>query len=162
MGEYYFRLLVSLAASEFVPVSVRTRFMCAIGFKLAKDTLIWPGANLRSRKVTTAPGVFINVGLYHDGCDELFIGMNTCLGPYVRVITGTHEFGSSERRCASDVHEPVQIKDGCWIGSGVTILPGVTIEQGCIIAAGAVVVRSTVRDGVYAGVPARRIRDLHS
>ena len=40
------------------------------------------------------------------------------------------------------------------------ILGGVTIAPGCVIGAGAVVTRSTERDGVYVGVPARRVRDL--
>ena len=40
------------------------------------------------------------------------------------------------------------------------ILPGVTIAEGCVIAAGAVVNKSTEPDGLYAGVPARRVKDL--
>lgn len=160
MGNYYFRLLARLASSELVPVSFRPRLMCAIGFAIASDSLIWPGADLRSRKVTTSPGVFINVGFYHDGCGDLFIGTEVAIGPHVRVITGTHELGSLDRRCGNNVSRPVRIEQGCWIGAGVTILPGVTIEPGCIVAAGAVVTQSTVSHGLYAGVPAKRIRNL--
>lgn len=52
------------------------------------------------------------------------------------------------------------VGDGCWIGANATILPGVTVAPGCVIAAGAVVTKDTEPDGLYAGVPARRVRDL--
>jgi maltose O-acetyltransferase len=40
------------------------------------------------------------------------------------------------------------------------VLPGVTVGDGCVIAAGAVVNADCQPDGLYAGVPARRVRDL--
>jgi maltose O-acetyltransferase len=54
----------------------------------------------------------------------------------------------------------VSVGNGSWLGTGVTVLPGVTIGEGCVIAAGAVVTADCAPDGLYAGVPARRIRDL--
>jgi maltose O-acetyltransferase len=36
----------------------------------------------------------------------------------------------------------------------------VSVAHGCIVAAGAVVVRDTLPDGLYGGVPAIRLRDL--
>ena len=40
------------------------------------------------------------------------------------------------------------------------ILSVVNILDGCIIAANSVVTKSTEPNGLYAGVPARRIKDL--
>ena len=54
---------------------------------------LWPRANFRSQKVTIGDGAFINVGFYHDGCGDLYIGNNISIGSYVRIITGTHETG---------------------------------------------------------------------
>nr|WP_246078761.1 DapH/DapD/GlmU-related protein [Modestobacter excelsi] len=54
----------------------------------------------------------------------------------------------------------VIIGRGSWIGAAATVLPGVTVAPGCVIAAGAVVTRDTQPDGLYVGVPARRIRSL--
>ena len=39
-------------------------------------------------------------------------------------------------------------------------MPGVTVGSGCIIAAGAVLTADCSPDGIYAGVPAKRIKDL--
>nr|WP_243895920.1 acyltransferase [Paenibacillus sp. F411] len=74
--------------------------------------------------------------------------------------TDTHEIGTSDERGGERKLLPIKVDDGCWIGARVTILPGVTVGQGCIIAAGAVVTKDCEPNGLYAGVPARRIKDL--
>lgn len=135
--------------------------MRAVGFQMHKSACVWAGANFRSNKVTFGSGVFVNVGFYHDGYEALFIGDRVRIGPYVRVVTATHEIGPAEQRGPFEViGKPVEIKAGCWIGAGVTILPGVTIEEGCVIAANSVVYEGTEQDGLYAGNPARRVREL--
>jgi maltose O-acetyltransferase len=161
MGDYAFRVMNAALGSEMLPAFMRTKVMRAVGFDISKEATIWAGASFRSRRVTIGPGVFINVGFYHDGYDELEIGRNVRIGPYVRIITATHDIGPPEQRGMIEVvGKPVRIQDACWIGTGVTILPGVVIKRGCVVAAGAVVSKTTEADGVYAGIPARRIRDL--
>jgi maltose O-acetyltransferase len=150
-----------MLGSELLPASLRTRVMRAAGFNISKRATVWAGANFRSRRVTIGSEVFINVGFYHDGYDLLFIGERVRIGPFVRVITATHEIGPPEQRGMVEViGKPVRIEDGCWIGSGVTILPGVTIAKGCVLAACAVLYEDTEQDGIYAGNPARRVREL--
>lgn len=45
----------------------------------------------------------------------------------------------------------------CWIGLGAVVRDGVRVAEGCLIGAGAVVVADTEPDGIYLGVPARRV-----
>jgi maltose O-acetyltransferase len=150
-----------MLSSETVPAFLRIKAMRAFGFKVSREACIWPGASFRSKRVTIGDGVFINVGFYHDGYDILRIGNNVRIGAHVRVITATHDIGpASQRGMTEVVGAPVEIRDGCWIGTGVTILPGVTIDKGCVIGANSLVSRSTECNGVYVGSPARRIRDL--
>jgi maltose O-acetyltransferase len=79
----------------------------------------------------------------------------------VNVLTATHAIGDRRQRASlPQQRRPVEIGSGCWLGTGATVLPGVTIGDGCVIAAGAVVTGDCTADGLYAGVPARRIRDL--
>jgi maltose O-acetyltransferase len=148
-------------ASELVPAFLRVTLMRAAGFDIDKEVCIWPHGSFRSRRIAIASGVFINVGFYHDGYDELRIGHNVRIGPFVRVLTATHDIGPPEQRGLIEVvGRPVTIGDGCWIGAGALILPGVTISRGCVVAASAVLTESTEPDGLYAGNPARRMRNL--
>lgn len=161
MGDYAFRVVNAALGSELLPARLRTRLMRAVGFGISDATCIWAGANFRSRRVSIGSGVFINVGFYHDGYEMLEIGRNVRIGPYVRIITATHDFGPHDQRGLIEVvGKPVRIGDACWICAGVTILPGVDVARGCVIGANAVVHTSTRPDGLYVGNPARRVRDL--
>lgn len=55
--------------------------------------------------------------------------------------------------------EKVIIEDDVWVGYGSIILSGVRISRGSIIAAGSVVTRDVEPFSIYAGNPARKIRD---
>ncbi|MBQ3070256.1 MAG: acyltransferase [Tidjanibacter sp.] len=51
----------------------------------------------------------------------------------------------------------IEIKDNCFIGMGVTILPNVTIGPNSIVGAGSLVTKDVQPNSVYAGVPAKFI-----
>jgi len=68
--------------------------------------------------------------------------------------------GNHECRVGPFVGGPIVVGDGSWIGTRATVLAGVTVGDGCVIAAGAVVTDDCEPDGLYVGVPARRVRDL--
>ena len=57
------------------------------------------------------------------------------------------------------IDEKIIIEDDVWIGFGSVILSGVKIGQGSIIAAGSVVTKDVQPFSIYAGVPAKKIRD---
>ncbi|MBT9292015.1 DapH/DapD/GlmU-related protein [Prosthecodimorpha staleyi] len=56
-----------------------------------------------------------------------------------------------------------RIGRGSFVGLNATVRDGIAIAPGCVIGAGAVVVADTEPDGIYAGVPARRLsRPAHT
>ena len=57
------------------------------------------------------------------------------------------------------LHELTIIEDDVWVGYGATIMSGVTIATGSIIAAGSVVTKNVEPYSIYAGNPARKIKD---
>lgn len=161
MGDFLHRCVDAALGGAFMPASLRGRLMRAWGYQLGRGSCLWSGAMLRSTRIRIGAEVFINVGFFYDGADEAVIEDNVRIGQFVRLITATHHIGPSRQRClVAAVTAPIRIETGCWIGAGATILPGVTIARGCVIAAGAVVQTSTKPDGLYGGVPARRIRSL--
>jgi len=161
MGNFAHRVTDTLLRSEFLPVKARMRLMRRIGYDFHPSACLWAGAILRSKNITIGPNSFINVGFFFDGHEHLEIAGNVRIGQFVRVITATHEIGPPWQRCTLDVvGGPVHIGAGSWIGCNVTLLPNITVAEGCVIATGAVVTRSTVPNGLYAGVPARLVRKL--
>lgn len=59
-----------------------------------------------------------------------------------------------------NVYRKIVVGDNVFIGAGSAILPGVTIGSNVVVAANSVVTKNCDSDSVYAGVPARRIKDL--
>jgi len=57
------------------------------------------------------------------------------------------------------LNQALVIEDDVWIGLGSIVLSGVTIKRGSIIAAGSVVTRNVEPYSIYAGNPAKKIRD---
>lgn len=51
------------------------------------------------------------------------------------------------------------IGNDVWIGYGAIVMSRVNIAEGTIIAAGSVVTHDTEAYSIYAGVPAKKIRD---
>lgn len=104
---------------------------------------------------------YCNHGCFFDCGGDITIGKNCAIAMNVSFINGTHVIGPHEKRAGKGYVKPTLIEDGCWIGANCVILPGVTIHAGCIIAAGAVVTKDCEPDGLYAGVPAKRIKNLN-
>lgn len=88
------------------------------------------------------------------------IGNNVYIGMNCTFTCVSHEMGNEKQRAGINKYKDIVIENGAWIGASVTILQGVNIAKGCVVAAGAVVTKSTEPNGLYAGVPAKRIKDL--
>lgn len=106
------------------------------------------------------PGAVVGHSCFFDCAGGIELAAGAGVAPGVRIFTSDHEMGGAEKRHGRIVLKPVRIGEGCWVGANAVILPGVRIAPGCVIGAGAVVHRDTEPDGIYAGLPARRIRDI--
>ena len=160
LGIAAFGLLANtIAGSELVPRVLRIPLLRAAGIRVGRAH-VWPGVVFGHRKIRIGAMAVINRGCFLDSYGGIDIGDQVQLGFQVSLLTATHEIGPAERRCGYGYSEPITIGRGSWIGARATVLAGVTIGAGCVIAAGAVVTEDCEPNGVYAGVPARRVRDL--
>lgn len=88
-------------------------------------------------------------------------------GPGLTCITGDHridvkgkymdEITIDEKLPEND--QPIVIEEDVWCGANVTILKGVHIGTGSVIAAGAVVTKNIGEYEIWAGVPAKKIKN---
>lgn len=119
---------------------------------LGRDCSVWYGAVLRGdvNKIVVGDRTNIqdNAVLHTLYCDspnpsQTIIGSDVSIG-HNAVIHGA------------------RIGDRCLIGMGAIVLDNAVVGEGCIVAAGALVLSNAVLEsgGLYAGVPAKRVRDV--
>ncbi|MEK5449404.1 acyltransferase [Paenibacillus sp. FSL R7-0331] len=113
---------------------------------------------------------FPNLGFQSTSNGEalVFIGNNVSIAPNVTLIPDSSANNGDKIKSLSYVSEKLSkkskiiIQDEVWIGANVTILPGVKIGTCSIIGAGSIVNKDVESYCIYAGVPARKIRELRS
>ena len=98
-------------------------------------------------------------------CSTIEIGENTFIGANVNIYgTDFHCIRGEERILQKTSAEaptaPIKIGKNCWIASNVTILKGVTIGDNAVIGAMSLVNKDVPQNTLYAGVPAKFIRNV--
>ena len=89
---------------------------------------------------------------------DAVIGKNCIINNKAQIehdaVIGDHTHIST----AATVNGECKIGSNCMIGSKAVIKHGITITDNVLVGAGAVVVKDITEPGVYAGVPARKIK----
>ena len=57
------------------------------------------------------------------------------------------------------ISRPIQIGRYAWIAARATVCPGVQVGAGAVLGLGSVATRDLAAWGIYAGVPARKVRE---
>lgn len=120
--------------------------------KIGQDCSIWYNAVLRGDVNSITIGNHTNI---QDGAviHTLFDGSKnpsqTHIGNYVSVGHNAVIHGAT-------------IEDDCLIGMGAIVLDNAVVASGCIVAAGALVLSNQKLEpnSVYAGVPAKKVKDV--
>jgi acetyltransferase-like isoleucine patch superfamily enzyme len=111
-----------------------------------------PNANFKIGDRCTIHNNFINV------CEPVEIGDDVGLSPGVDIITHGYWMSVLEGFPAS--FSGVKIGNGVIIGYKSLILMGVEIADFIVVGANSVVTRSLTKKGIYAGIPARFIKEI--
>ena len=137
----------------FVPVIGENTFLAdtaaIIGdVTVGRDCSIWFGAVLRGdvNKITVGDRVNIQDGVV---VHTLYQRSVTEIGDDVSIGHNANIHGA-------------RIESRCLIGMGATVLDNAVVASGCIVAAGALVLSGAKLepDSVYAGVPARKVKEI--
>lgn len=87
--------------------------------------------------------------------DKITIGEKCCIGNNVFLITGSHDVNSLSFDLLT---KPIIIHDGCWISTGVYILPGVEVGAFSVIGAKSLIVKDVEAFDIVGGNPAKFIK----
>lgn len=125
--------------------------------------------------VSVHPGVYIfnpqnlkigdNVSIHPMSYIEAYGGItirsDVSIAHNVTIMSVTHNFENKEIPINNQgiTGMPVEICDNVWIGAKAVILGNVKVSRGCVIGASALVNKDTQENAVYAGVPARFIKN---
>lgn len=164
VGNFVWAATMHVAMSPFTPTKlIRRTLMKMLGVNIPNSSYVAAGTIIGSDKIEIGERVGVNIGCHLDGAAAVTLEENVRLGSRVTILTGTHDIEPDVIRrdlSKKTIPMPVRIGRGSWICANVTILPGVQIGEGCVVAAGSVVTKSLEANGLYAGVPARLIRQL--
>lgn len=122
-----------------------------------RDVCIWGCKN-----VEIGEGSFLGEGVRLIAYEKnISIGCNVLLASGTKIITRSHVYEDVSRNISDQgyINAPVKIGNDVWIGFNTIILPGIIISDKVIIGANSVVTKNLVSPGVYAGVPAKFIKD---
>jgi acetyltransferase-like isoleucine patch superfamily enzyme len=163
LKNHFWRIFNSFQQSTILHSKIRTELLRFFNVKIDKTARLAEGVYLGSNNIVMGKGSFVNINSFLDGNAPITIEEHVRLAPYVKILTGTHDYRNSVIRVPLEdgtVCKSVKIKRGSWIGMNAIIMPGVTVEEGCIVAAGSIVTKDTIPNGLYVGMPAKRVKDL--
>ena len=153
-------LLNSVGGSVWLPRVARRLIYRAAGASMRSA----PGMRFvfagDPRNLSVGTAVYFNYGVFIEAIAPVTVGEYCAFGMEAMVLTSHHPVDRFGHWSHSAVGRPVTIGDRVWVGARALILPGAVIESGVVIAAGAVVSGTCRAGGIYAGVPARRIREF--
>jgi UDP-3-O-[3-hydroxymyristoyl] glucosamine N-acyltransferase len=113
--------------------------------------------------LTIGDGTYIGRFVHINAWRQVVIEANVLIADRVFISDADHNYEDATipiRLQGDRFKGHVLLKEGCWLGIGVVILPGVTIGKNAVVAANAVVTADVPDRVVVGGIPARVIKYL--
>ncbi len=114
---------------------------------------------LSLNRLNIGSDVYLAKGVWVNAIGGVTISDEVVIAPYVVMSSNNHGFKNDSVKQGGAHPEPIYIGRGTWLASHSVIAAGVKVESGNLIAANSVVTKSTSKNGVYAGVPAVKVKD---
>lgn len=100
------------------------------------------------------------------GTPGIFMSDFVTLAYGVKVFSQSDDYSGASltnslipKQYKQEIFRSVMLEKHTIVGAGATIMPGVTVQQGCAIGAMSLIIDSTEGWGIYAGNPAKRIKE---
>lgn len=162
---WYRGIVILYRALLFSPLQVMLLRLC--GARIGRNVVLEPSSfyNLYVAgfaNLVIGDEVYVGPECLFDLANPLALGDQVTLAARVNIATHCN-VGYADHPLQAHmprVDAGVSVGAGSFIGTGSTILPGANIGPVAIVAAGSVVTEPLAGHAVYAGVPARKLRDL--
>lgn len=113
-------------------------------------------------ELSTGYNNFFNSNCRIAAMSKIEIGDNNLFGPNVIIADHNHKYEDQNTLICKQgfISSSIKIGSNIWIGGNVTICKGVTIVDRVVVGANSVVTNDLLEPGVYAGSPAKKIKDI--
>lgn len=131
--------------------------------EIAQKLLVVPRVFGDKKRLVVGRGVILNDALINTNSGRVVLGDYVFCGHNVSFLTGTHDYsktGVDRQAAIPQQGRDIVVGEGVWIGSNATILGPCQIGCNSVIAAGAVVIGGVEENCIFAGVPARKVKDV--
>lgn len=115
-------------------------------------------------RIVIGNGVVLNDALINTSSGRVTLGNFVFFGHGVCLLTGTHDYRKTnlDRQLGIPMDgRDISIHEGAWVGSNVTVIGPCVIGAHSVVAAGSVVVHDIESNAIYAGIPARKIKNVN-
>jgi putative colanic acid biosynthesis acetyltransferase WcaF len=143
-----------------LPSSIKAKILKLFGAKIGDGVVIKPSVNIKypwNLKIGNYSWLGENVWI--DNLGYVTIGNNCCLSQGCFILTGNHDFKSSNFDL---IVLDVVLEDESWVGAKSVICPGVKMGHGSILTVGSVASKNLSDFGVYKGNPAIKIKERYT
>jgi putative colanic acid biosynthesis acetyltransferase WcaF len=146
-----------LVVSHWIPISsVKVSILRAFGATIGEKVRIKPGVRVKFPwRLSVGDCVWIGEDAWIDNLAHVTIENNVCLSQGVYLCTGNHDWSHPDFNLKV---APIYIQESSWIAAKSVISPGVTIGRGAVLSLGGVAVHSLEPMTIYAGNPAKAIK----
>ena len=126
---------------------------------------IYVGKNVTIKKIGSlelGSNISIHNNCYIDASGEIEIKDDVSIAHSSTIMSSSHTWQDKAIpiKYNPTTYSKVVIGPNVWAGCGVRILSGVNIQKNIILGAGSICNASLLEEGVYAGVPAKKIKDI--
>jgi acetyltransferase-like isoleucine patch superfamily enzyme len=148
-------------SNPFIVVKIKLARMLVYSFPL-NGVRVWGlricGFNV-GKNVYIGSGLVLTMSNSNSKCD-LVIGDRVAIAPRVTLILASDANWSRLNEIIPPIQGKIVLKDDCWLGAGVIILPNITIGEMSVVGAGSVVSKDVPPFTMVAGTPAMEIKKI--
>ncbi|MBJ6144318.1 WcaF family extracellular polysaccharide biosynthesis acetyltransferase [Hymenobacter sp. BT559] len=139
------------------PYGLKTQLLRWFGARVGKGLVIKPRVRVKNPwRLTIGDHCWLGEAVWIDNLADVHIGSHVTLSQGALLLTGNHDYTVSSFPYRLGA---ITLEDGVWVGAQSVVCPGVTCPSHAILTVGSVATRSLNAWGIYAGNPAKFVRE---
>lgn len=131
--------------------------------EIAKQLMCVPKIFGDRNRLSLGRNVVLNDALINTSSGDVILEDFVFFGHGVCLLTGTHDYHqfNLDRQTRIPLQgRDILVKKGAWLGSNVTVIGPCVVGAHSVVATGSVVLHDVEDHSIYAGVPARKIKNI--